>query len=159
MAEQTLAELADSEGDGTFMFGLLREAIDVRVVARFTIDGEPASKSRARWSPKTGRLYTPDGTRVAERQVAWTFRQAAPSHTPKPTDSYGVLAGFFCGTGQRRDVDNMLKLVLDGLNKIAWVDDSQVTEVSGRLQRFNSQPRTEVVVYRTVTSAVPTKPC
>jgi Holliday junction resolvase RusA-like endonuclease len=155
----TMDELANSEADGSFYFGLYRETVNVEIVARYTIDGEPASKSRARWSPKTGRAYTPEGTRIAEQRVGWGFRQVAGTHKPQSQDTYGVLAGFFCGTGQRRDVDNMLKLILDGLNKIAWADDSQVTEVSGRLARYVHDPRTEIVVYRTLTHPRPTRAC
>jgi Holliday junction resolvase RusA-like endonuclease len=43
----------------------------------------------------------------------------------------------------------MLKLVLDGLNKVAWADDVQVTEVSARKAlALPGQARTEVAVYR-----------
>jgi Holliday junction resolvase RusA-like endonuclease len=130
-------------------FGLRREALDLPVVARFTVDGEPMSKARARFS-KTGRAYTPESTRAAEERVGWAFRQAAGSYSPSPDHTFGVVALFFHATAQRRDVDNMLKLVCDALNKLAWVDDDQVTEVSAR-KLFTEDPghaRTEVLVYR-----------
>jgi hypothetical protein len=154
-----IRELAAAEEDGSLCYSLQREMTDVAVVARFTIEGEPASKARARWSPKTKRHYTPEGTRTAEECVGWAFKKAAPGHLPTSDECYGVYAGFFCGTGQRRDVDNMLKLVLDGLNKIAWDDDSQVTEISGKLLRHQSGPRVEVVVYRTMRQLRPTRSC
>ena len=74
--------------------------------------------------------------------------------------SLGVFAVFFCESFQRRDVDNMLKLILDALNGVVWKDDAQVTEVSGRVARGVSNPRTAVLLYR-INSAgsIPTKAC
>jgi hypothetical protein len=45
----------------------------------------------------------------------------------------------------------MLKLILDGLNKIAWADDHQVSEVTGRkiLVRRRDDARTSVRLYTT----------
>ncbi|MCW2898779.1 MAG: RusA family crossover junction endodeoxyribonuclease, partial [Streptosporangiaceae bacterium] len=86
------------------------------------------------------------------------FRATAPGHKPNSEHTYGVTALFVSGTRHRRDVDNMLKLILDGLNKVAWADDDQVVEVSGRktyepLSRDHA--RTEVVVYRTPARETP----
>jgi crossover junction endodeoxyribonuclease RusA len=140
-------------GDDAACFMLHREMFDPGVVARFTIDGEPVSKARARFTNQGSktRAYTPEKTHNAEQVVAWKFRAAAPRHKPDTESTYGVMALFFSATRQRRDVDNMLKLILDGLNKIAWADDDQVVEVSGRKTYVPGYPedaRTEVVVYR-----------
>jgi len=114
-------------------------------VARFTVNGEPAAKERPRVTARG--TYTPDRTQAAEQVIGWMFRQAAPRHQPGPATEYGVTALFLCGTRRRRDVDNMLKLVLDGLNGIAWLDDAQVTEVSARKVTCAAEARTEVTVY------------
>jgi Holliday junction resolvase RusA-like endonuclease/endogenous inhibitor of DNA gyrase (YacG/DUF329 family) len=164
-----LSELLDSwaESDGgPVAVALHREWADPEVVAHFTVVGEPQSKARARASFKNGKAtaYTPRQTRAAEQEIAWRFR-AAGGRGPDGDSTFGVFAAFFCGTRQRRDVDNMLKLILDGLNKIAWRDDSQVTEVSGRLVRGlpKDDARSEVIIYKTVTSLTggltATKPC
>jgi len=78
------------------------------VVAAFSVAGEPMSKARVRAA----------FLRVADR-----------THSKDPDAAFAVEAHFYAGTGQRRDVDNMLKLVLDGLNNVAWPDDVQVVEV------------------------------
>jgi Holliday junction resolvase RusA-like endonuclease len=124
------------------------------LVARFTIYGEPVSKERARVDTRRAKTrgYTPEKTDEAQRAAGWTFRQAAPRHRLDPEASYAVVAKFFCGTKQRRDTDNMLKLILDGLNQVAWPDDEQVTEVIARKAAvIPAHARTEVTVYRTGT--------
>lgn len=137
--------------DEAAAFALRREQWDLPVIARFTVDGEPVSKARARFT-KTGsktQAYTPEKTNQAEQMVGWKFRQVAPQHKLDAEKTYGVIALFFCGTRQRRDVDNMLKLVLDGLNKVAWPDDEQVTEVSARKTlTLPGHARTEIAVYQ-----------
>lgn len=137
--------------DEAAAFVLHRESWKVETVARFTVDGEPASKSRPRFSRRGNKVitYTPEQTKAAERTMAWKFRQAAPHHAADDTSTFGVMAIFFHGTNQRRDVDNMLKLVCDGLNGVAWADDSQVVEISGRRGHdLKENARTEVWVYR-----------
>jgi len=128
-------------------FTLRREVWDLPVVARFTVLGEPISKARARIVK--GHAYTPKRTLDAEAQMADHFRVAAPSWVATDRGSFGVVALFFAASRQRRDVDNMVKLVLDGLNKVAWADDDQVREISAR-KGYVTDPddaRTEVLIY------------
>jgi Holliday junction resolvase RusA-like endonuclease len=151
-------------GDEAACFRLFRELGKYQVVARFTIDGEPASKARARFTGygygKGGRAYTPEATRAAEDAVAWKFRQAAPGYKVDSEHTFGVMALFFADTRHRRDVDNMLKLILDGLNGIAWKDDAQVDEVAGRRgYDVEGNARTEVIVYRLTAIRRPTREC
>jgi crossover junction endodeoxyribonuclease RusA len=151
-------------GDEAACFMLYREMFDPQVVARFAIDGEPVSKARARFTNQGSktRTFTPEKTRQAEEIVAWKFRAAAPGHNPDSEKTFGVMALFFSGTRQRRDVDNMIKLILDGLNKVAWVDDDQVVEVGGRKvfeQAWAEHARTEVVVYEVGTVQRRTSNC
>lgn len=147
-----LLPLTTSEaGDPSACFLLWRELHDLAVIGRFTTDGEPVSKSRARFTKRGSKAhaYTPEKTTQAEQLIGWKFRQAVPGHKLDIDATYGVMALFFCGTRQRRDVDNMLKLILDGLNKVAWPDDEQVIEVSARKALTSREnARTEVIVYR-----------
>lgn len=132
------------------------------IVATFAIQGEPVSKARARFTgygSKT-RAYTPANVVDAERAVAIAFRAAGGKFDPSNQTAFGIDVTFHSGTRQRRDVDNMLKLILDGLNGVAWVDDTQVLDIVGR-KRFTSRAdaRTEVTVYRTGTLKQQTQPC
>lgn len=118
------------------------------VACRFTVWGEPVSKARARFT-RHGGTYTPEKTRNAEEAIAWQFKSSGGILEPSTEIAFGVIAVFHGSTRQRRDVDNMLKLVLDGLNKVAWVDDTQVLEVAGRKCFVTKEmARTEVIVYR-----------
>lgn len=131
-------------------FGLRRESDQVKIIANFVMDGEPVSKSRARFTKRGSKTfaYTPEKTKQAELLVADLFRLAAPHHMPDADVTYGIAAVFHCVHRQRRDVDNMIKLLCDGLNEVAWPDDVQVDEVSGR-RVYGDQARTEVLVYET----------
>lgn len=135
--------------DESASFTLLREVQDLPLVARFTVDGEPMSKARAR--VVNGHAYTPERTRVAEAGIQAAFKSTNPSRTPHPLLSgtkYGVVALFFHQTRQRRDIDNMLKLILDALNGMAWTDDTQVVEISARKVLVpKGEARTEVAIY------------
>lgn len=145
------------------LFKIRREQAHFPVVARLTIDGEPVSKSRARFTKRGSKThaYTPENVKVAEHRIAWSFRAAAPGHQPLADQTFGVTALFFNGTRQRRDVDNMVKLILDGLNGVAWKDDSQVVEISARKMYtpIKDEARTEVLVYWIGPESAPTRPC
>ena len=129
------------------------------LVARFTIPGEPVSKARARFT-KSGHSYTPEKTKEGEQRVALAFR-AKVKGTPRDNEiAYRVEARFYNGTRQRRDVDNMVKLILDGLNGIAWLDDNQVTQIAARKSYVTkAAARTEVSVFEVGRLESPKSPC
>lgn len=117
---------------------------------RFVVMGEPATKSRARVAFNNGkpRAYTPEATKQAEANIKAEFLRQVGRLAPSGTHGFGVEAGFYLASGIRRDVDNMLKIVLDGLNKVAWADDHQVVEVIGRKSMVpKGNERTEIRIY------------
>jgi len=109
------------------------------------IPGKPFAKQRAR-TTRQGRMYTPAETVSYERQVG----QIAAQHFTKPLDGpvrLEVVAVFQPPKSwskrkteemlhrhhtQKPDLDNCFKAIKDALNRIAWGDDSQVSEMSGR---------------------------
>lgn len=111
----------------------------------FTIPGKPFAKQRPR-ATRQGRVYTPQATVSFERQVG----QIAMPHFPEPLTGpvkVTVLASFEPPQSwskkktaehlnrphiQRPDGDNLIKAVLDGLNRIAFADDAQVYEQTVR---------------------------
>lgn len=133
------------------------------VLNTFVVPGEPVSKARARFTNyrSPGRVYTPEKTLTAERNVRAAYVAAGGRLDPSTDLAYGVIAHFYCGTRQRRDIDNMAKLILDGLNGVAWPDDVQVLELT--LQKTfapsREEARTEVTIYRAGDMNKPSKDC
>lgn len=133
-----------------------------KLVATFTVDGEPVSKSRARFTKRGSKTfaYTPEKTKAGEERVAWTYRSLAKGVPSDPEIAYRVEMHFFNGTRQRRDVDNMVKLILDGLNGVAWVDDNQVTQIEARKSYVTkAEARTEVRLYKVGSLNPPKRKC
>lgn len=132
------------------------------LVAQFVITGEPISKARARFTNYGSkvRAYTPKKTLDGQEAVKAAFLKATRKINTDPEAAYAVRAHFCNGTRQRRDVDNMVKLLLDGLNGAAWVDDNQVLEIAARKSfGTKSEARTEVQIFRIGDMDFPKKPC
>lgn len=124
----------------------------------FAIPGKPFAKQRAR-ATRMGRVYTPKETVRFEQVVA----QIAIEHFPAPFVGpvrLTVIATFAPAASwsrkkreatigqfhvQKPDTDNLLKAILDGLNRIAFADDSQVAEIVARKQ-WGTESGTMVIV-------------
>lgn len=125
-------------------------AKDGDVVLALTIPGDPLSKQRPRWARKTGHMFTPEATRHREEGIKVLAKVAYRELAPDATALFSLRAGFYLKTNQRRDADNMLKLVSDALTGLVWADDSQVVEVFAFKVPADrpDEARTEVVVAR-----------
>lgn len=90
-----------------------------------------------------GRSFTPAKTRKAERDLAYCFRSAV---LERPIYSnVALLAVFYMPDRRRRDLDNLLKTVMDaGTQAGVWRDDCQVTAQAGFVELDASDPRTVV---------------
>jgi Holliday junction resolvase RusA-like endonuclease len=121
----------------------------VPVVAQLVIPGEPTSWNRVRYNRKTERFYDASDNVRAKETLAWLFKQRVRDWRPDPILTFGVAAIFYGRNQQRRDIDNCLKLILDGLTGHIWSDDNQVTEVAGKLVWNSACPHTDVVIYVT----------
>lgn len=109
----------------------------------FTVPGKPVPKQRPRMT-RWGSVYTPAETTRYESLVARCARAAgaAPVSGPVAVDiqvrfpipkSWAKArraAADGAPHAQRPDIDNLQKSVLDGLNGVAFSDDSQVCSVS-----------------------------
>jgi Holliday junction resolvase RusA-like endonuclease len=119
------------------------EAAQVNAI-RVVVGGSPVGKQRPRLG-KGGHVYTPARTRRYERTVKWSALGARP-RSWSLSGVYRVDAEAWFPDARRRDGDNVLKSVLDGMIGVLYEDDSQVVVavVSKGIDREN--PRTVIVV-------------
>lgn len=111
----------------------------------FTVPGAPVPSQRAGGVTRGGKTwrYTPAKSR-AYMQLVKAIAFAKCDH-PYPGE-VRLDVTFYVPDRIRRDRDNLLKSLKDGLNGIAWIDDSQC--VSGDTVKVldASDPRTRVVI-------------
>lgn len=113
--------------------------------AHFVVHGEPKSKERPRVS-RTGNVYTPKTTRDAEKEIVVTYLDKCGDVYFEKTVELRV--SFFLGNKRARDGDNMLKLVQDALNGVAYPDDKQIRSVQMTIWNTTKErARTEVSIY------------
>jgi Holliday junction resolvase RusA-like endonuclease len=127
----------------------------------FTVKGEPKGKGRPRFT-KSGHIYTPDGTSSYESLVGFSYRNSARGykftspvrvtvrafHKPPKGKSKRVVEDMLNGRilpTKKPDADNVAKIVLDGLNKVAWEDDTQVVEMMV-IKRYAEEPMVAVTI-------------
>ncbi len=125
------------------IYGLVRRW----AIAEFRIDGEPVAWQRAGRNVEQGVTYTPKRTREGKEAVAAAFRAARPDWVPTGDLAIGLLLTLRAARLTRADGDNMLKLVMDALNQVAYADDWQVADFLVRLDRGVDDPHTSVIVY------------
>lgn len=120
----------------------------------FTIPGRPVPKARARArsvrNKRTGKIRlvftTPKKTKAYEKHVGWCGLAARPEGWLMDA-AYDVTLYFVLPDRRRADIDNMEKSILDGLNKIAWNDDHQVTRVvKEKIVNRDAEPHAHVVI-------------
>lgn len=106
----------------------------------FEVEGEVTGKQRPKVT--TYGTYTPAKTRHYEELVRLRYKQACKLPPAKGEVAVNITAYLTpaqslskkkkaellkCNPLKTPDVDNIAKIVLDGLNKVAWDDDKQVT--------------------------------
>lgn len=114
------------------------------IVCQLSIPGEPGTKARPRFN---GHVYTPRQTKDAEAYFGWVVKCAYPDLVPNRSHTIGVCVAFFTKTQQRKDLDNLVKLLFDACNGVIWADDNQIVELASTVSRGNTSPRTELIVY------------
>ncbi len=134
---------------------------------KFEVPGEPRGKGRPRASRMGAniRLYTDAKTAAYENLVALACKQAM-RETNQPALTGAVSLSVYAYAGipksaskalrtrmlkgevrptKRPDLDNIIKAVLDGLNEVAFADDSQVVFIAGD-KLYSVEPRLTVIV-------------
>jgi Holliday junction resolvase RusA-like endonuclease len=125
----------------------------------FIVPGDPVAKGRPRVDSrgKFVRVYTPEKTVNYEGLVAHTaqsemgdqplfagavsvemdIRLSIPSSWSQKKQALAVNGGI--EPTKKPDIDNVEKIIFDGLNGVVWVDDVQVVGVKKR-KRYSTIP-------------------
>lgn len=130
----------------------------------FTIMGEPKGKGRPRFCRNTGHAITPKDTVNYETLVKMEYTQACgeqmfpddamldmrikayysiPKSASKKRHA-AMLSGDIRPT-KKPDMDNVIKIIADSLNKIAYRDDTQIVDCQVR-KFYSEKPRVEVMI-------------
>lgn len=126
----------------------------------FEVEGEVIGKGRPRFTMQ-GRTYTPKKTLDYEREIkkAYTgkysylskkslrikicaYLEVAKSHS-KVKKAKMLMNLLQCT--KKPDVDNIVKVVLDALNKVAYQDDTQVVELVA-IKRWSNTSKLKIVI-------------
>ena len=127
----------------------------------FIIKGEPKGKGRPRFT-KNGHIYTPAETSRYESLVGLSYRNSAKGYKftspvrvtikayqkPPKGKSKKVVEDMLNGRilpTKKPDADNVAKIILDGLNGVAWDDDTQVVEMMV-IKRYSNEPMVAVII-------------
>jgi Holliday junction resolvase RusA-like endonuclease len=136
----------------------------------FLVPGEPVAKGRARSLIRAGHIkhMTPEKTANYESLVALAAQAAMigaglrpfegpvqlsfyavfsipKSWSKKRLAAHAVTPELVC---KKPDLDNIMKALSDGMNRVVYVDDSQIATVHGR-KGYGAVPGVRVVVSPT----------
>jgi len=128
----------------------------------FTIPGLPKGKARPRVTKK-GISYTPEDTVLYENLVKLCYRQASKYYFGDMEQLEITVQAYFSipkGTSKNKrllmlngeirptkkpDIDNILKIVADSLNGIAYKDDKQIVKAT-TYKYYSEIPKVDVEI-------------
>lgn len=110
------------------------------------VEGKIKGKARPRFNTKTGRAFTPGDTISYENWIKFCYKEQDGKYLDGPIrvrievyyqipKSYTKGKRLACKHNitppcKKPDADNIAKIILDSLNKIAFDDDSQVVDLT-----------------------------
>ena len=129
----------------------------------FVIEGEPQGKGRARHA--NGWAYTPEKTAMYENLIKLSYRQecSEPMYEQgvplvmQITAFYGIPKSVSNKKRQammneeilptkKPDIDNLCKVIMDSLNKVAYYDDAQIVKAV-ETKFYSDYPRVFVQLW------------
>lgn len=136
------------------------------VKIRFTVLGEPQGKGRPKFSRQGNRVVTrtPDQTVLYENLIQMEYLRQCGKARFEDNECLDmrIMAYYTIPSSiskkkrqsmidkeirptKKPDADNIVKVVADSLNQVAYKDDSQIVDTMIR-KYYSEQPRIEVVV-------------
>ena len=129
----------------------------------FEVPGAIKGKGRPRVNSYTGIVYTPTTTKDYEYLVEQYFLLKYPKFKPlegrlavnikaifsipkstKKVDKDKMLENTISPT-KKPDIDNIVKIILDAMNKFAFKDDTQITKLSVE-KVYGNEEKVEVTI-------------
>lgn len=113
----------------------------------FEVIGDIKGKARPRVNTYTCKAYTPENTKDYELLIKQYFKLKYPRYVPLENRvAVKIIAQFKIpksatkkdkllieegrlSPAKKPDIDNIIKIVLDALNKMAFKDDNQITKI------------------------------
>ena len=113
----------------------------------FEVVGDIKGKARPRVNTYTCKAYTPENTKDYEMLIKQYFKLKYPRYVPLENRvSVKIVAQFkipknatkkdkqlieegVLSPAKKPDIDNIIKIILDALNKMAFKDDNQITKL------------------------------
>jgi Holliday junction resolvase RusA-like endonuclease len=130
----------------------------------FEVPGEPRGKGRPRFNRQQGHTYTDSETKAYEQKIVAYYRKTFGSFKwpdnsfvavkviayypiPKSATKAAKAAMQEGKTfpSRKPDIDNVLKVVLDALNSVAYKDDARVVSIQA-LKRYSFDPRLQIEI-------------
>lgn len=117
------------------------------MIYEFEMPGEIIGKARPRMNTRTGKAYTPTNTKMYEYALRQWFIREYPYFKPIETRVKVTIIAYFdipkstskkkeakmlsesISPTKKPDIDNIIKIILDAMNKFAFKDDTQVTKL------------------------------
>ena len=128
---------------------------------KFTVPGPAKAKERPRVG-KGGRIYTPNGTHKYEKLVKNIYQEKGIYYFDGEYISVKIIFWFEIPKSynkakhqaaaegflrpSRADIDNYIKSVLDGLNKVAYADDRYIYKIEAEKRYTEHEARTEITI-------------
>ena len=130
----------------------------------FVIAGPPIGKGRPRFNTKTGHAITPEKTANYETLVKWGYQMQCEgfrfddeamldmriiAYYPIPKSGTKMVLEKkrknLLRPTKKPDCDNVVKVIADALNQVAYKDDAQIVDCQVR-KFFSEKPRVEVTI-------------
>lgn len=117
----------------------------MRLIASFIVEGEPIPKQSFRYA-KSG-SYQTARVKAHQDRIGWAAKEACELLDPSGGDVV-VDVCFWRKAKRRCDLDNLTKMVLDGMKGIVFEDDAQIVRLKAEKRDCDGlKPRTCVRVW------------
>ena len=117
------------------------------MIYEFEVVGDIKGKARPRVNTYTCQVYTPNNTKDYENLIRQYFQIKYPKYVPFENRVSVKIKAYFklqktmskkdkqlaieekISPTKKPDIDNIVKIILDALNKMAFKDDNQITKL------------------------------